>query len=254
MRIPRIFHPHPIELNQEVALNEDAAGHVGRVLRMNVGDKIRLFCDHNETQHDASEQSQGEFTCEIVNASKKSVTVKAISFTEIDVESPLRIHLGQGISRGDKMEYTIQKCVELGVTEITPLFTERCGVKLSGERLAKKHQQWQKIAISACEQSGRNTVPVIHEPKQYIDWISEETSELKLNLHPRAEHTIKTIGKPENGVRFLVGPEGGLSDIEIDQSTEHNFKEILIGPRVLRTETAALTVITALQVQYGDLA
>ncbi|WP_199611412.1 16S rRNA (uracil(1498)-N(3))-methyltransferase [Flocculibacter collagenilyticus] len=248
MRAPRIFHPEAIQLNQPTTLTDDAVGHVGRVLRMNVGDHIRLF--HNANTFSES----GEFLSEIVEVSKKKVVVKPIEFIANDVESPLTIHLGQGISRGDKMELTIQKSVELGVTEITPLFSERCGVKLSGERLEKKLSQWQKIAISACEQCGRNAIPVIHPPMQFNEWVSKNTNELKLNLHPRAKDTIKTIGMPNHGVRFLVGPEGGLSESEIDLASAQGFKEILIGPRVLRTETAALTVITALQVQYGDLA
>jgi len=151
------------------------------------------------------------------------------------------------------MDFTLQKSVELGVNTITPLFTERCGVKLSGERLAKKVEQWQKIVVSACEQSGRATVPVVKEPMYLNDWLTEQTEALKLNLHPRAEHSIMTLPIETARVRLLIGPEGGLSDEEIEVASDAGYTDVLMGPRVLRTETAALTAITALQCRFGDL-
>ena len=175
-------------------------------------------------------------------------------FDATEAESPLYFHLGQVISRGEKMEFTIQKSVELGVNVITPLFSSRCGVKLGGERLDKKLQQWQKIAIAACEQCGRNRIPEIRPAMDLSHWLAEETTELKLNLHPRAHHSVNTLPPPDSGVRLLVGPEGGLSDEEIEQARARGFVDILLGPRVLRTETAALTAITALQCRFGDLA
>ena len=245
MRIPRIYHPQDHQLIQGSTLNltEDGANHVGRVLRMSRGEKLQLF-NGNGQQFDAT----------ITTANKKNVTVHIDSSTTVNRESPLHIHLGQGISRGDKMEYTIQKAVELGVTIVTPLFTERCGVKLQGERLAKKWQQWQKIAISACEQCGRNQLPTIHQPINLNHWLQQSTNELKINLHPRATATIKSLSPPKQGIRLIIGPEGGLSDSEINQTVEQGFNEISLGPRILRTETAGLTVISALQLQFGDLA
>jgi len=243
MRVPHIYQPSAIFLNTPVALDDDAAGHVGRVLRMQVGDKVSIFNGEG-----------GEYLSEIIEVSKKNVVVEPQEFVDHDVESPLKIHLGQGISRGDKMDFTIQKSVELGITEITPIFSQRCGVKLSGDRLAKKHQQWQKIAIAAAEQSGRNFVPVVHPPIDIKEWLEQASDAIKLTLHPRAEHSIKTIQVPNEGVRFLVGPEGGFTDAEIDIAKQQNFVDIRLGPRVLRTETAALTVLSALQLQFGDLA
>ena len=152
MRIPRIFHPEPLTVNSEVFLDEDAANHVGRVLRMNAGQRLELFDGSNLT-----------FAAEITQADKKRVKVSILDSQQDDRESPLHLHLGQVMSRGEKMEFTIQKSIELGVNVITPLFSERCGVKLDAERLAKKIQQWQKIAIAACEQCGRNRVPEIRE-------------------------------------------------------------------------------------------
>jgi 16S rRNA (uracil1498-N3)-methyltransferase len=243
MRLPRIFHDGEIQLNNNVTLEGDAANHVGRVLRMQPGQELILF-----------NGSGFDFHAEIIEVSKKSVIVHITNETKVDNESPLSIHLAQGISRGDKMDFTIQKSVELGITDITPIFTERCGVKLTGDRLAKKHQQWQKIAISACEQSGRAIVPTIHPPCQLTEFLQQETTQLRLNLHPKASTSVKGITVPDSGVRFIIGPEGGLNDQEIEQTNNAGYQDVLLGPRVLRTETAALTLLTALQVQFGDLA
>lgn len=242
MRIPRIYHPTPISQLGIIALSDDAAGHIGRVLRMQVGQEVLLF-----------DGSGAEFPATISEVTKKGVLVEVAERVESSCESPLNLHLGQVISRGDKMEFTIQKSVELGVNTITPLISERCGVKLDAKRFEKKLEQWQKIAISACEQCGRNTVPVIRPIMQLEAWCAEQSDALKLNLHPRAKYSINTLPEPVTKVRLLIGPEGGLSAQEIRMTEEYQFEETLLGPRVLRTETAALTAITALQVRFGDL-
>lgn len=242
MRIPRIFHPQPLPSHGQISLFDEAANHVGRVLRMQVNQDILLF-----------DGSGAQFPARILDISKKSVHVDILERIEHCIESPLNLHLGQVISRGDKMEFTIQKSVELGVNIITPLISERCGVKLNNERFDKKWQQWQKIAIAACEQSGRNIVPEIR-PVMLLDTWSQETFDgLKLNLHPRATYSINSLPSPLKSVRLLIGPEGGLSEQEIAKMHEVGFIDTLLGPRVLRTETAALTAITALQVRFGDL-
>ncbi|WP_112197167.1 16S rRNA (uracil(1498)-N(3))-methyltransferase [Rahnella sp. NRRL B-41462] len=242
MRIPRIYHPEILTAHSEIALSEDAANHVGRVLRMQPGQAIQLFDGSNQV-----------FEASITQVDKKSVSVSLNQGVLADNESPLNLHLGQVISRGEKMEFTIQKSIELGVNTITPLFSERCGVKLDGERLEKKLQQWQKIAIAACEQCGRNRIPDIRPAMQLEAWCNEQDDSLKLNLHPRASHSINTLPLPVSHVRLLIGPEGGLSAEEIAMTSGYGFTDILLGPRVLRTETTALTAITALQVRFGDL-
>ncbi|OXX51288.1 16S rRNA (uracil(1498)-N(3))-methyltransferase [Vibrio sp. V12_P9A6T4] len=242
MRIPRIYHPTPLQPSSIIALNDDAAGHIGRVLRMQAGQEVLLF-----------DGSGAEFPAEITEVSKKNVLVNVLKRVESSCESPLNLHLGQVISRGDKMEFTIQKSVELGINTITPLISERCGVKLDAKRFEKKLEQWQKIAISACEQCGRNIVPLIRPIMQLQEWCAEPSDALKLNLHPRAKYSINTLPQPINKVRLLIGPEGGLSESEISMTEQYHFEETLLGPRVLRTETAALTAITALQVRFGDL-
>jgi len=242
MRNPRIYQPTPFQVNETIDLSEDAFGHVVRVLRLKAGDTITFFNGEHF-----------EYPAKLTDVSKKKAQAVIEAKVEKNVESPLNIHLGQGISRGDRMDFTLQKSVELGVQTITPLFTERCGVKLSGERLAKKVDQWQKIVISACEQSGRCIVPKVNPPMHLDDWLAQETSALKLNLHPKAEHSIMTLPFENSRVRLLIGPEGGLSDEEITQANNAEFIDVLLGPRVLRTETAALTAITALQCRFGDL-
>ncbi|BET96094.1 16S rRNA (uracil(1498)-N(3))-methyltransferase [Xenorhabdus taiwanensis] len=242
MRIPRIYHPELLSTGAEIYLSDDAANHVGRVLRMSNGQALQLFDGSNQV-----------FDAIITEASKKTVKVSILDGKLSDHESPLNLHLGQVMSRGEKMEFTIQKSVELGVNTITPLLSERCGVKLDTERLDKKLQQWKKIAISACEQCGRNRIPEIRPVMPLESWCAENDGSLKLNLHPRASHSINTLPLPVEKVRLLIGPEGGLSAEEIEMTAKYQFTDILLGPRILRTETTALTAITALQVRFGDL-
>lgn len=243
MRIPRIYHPELLANRTDCILSEDATNHVGRVLRMTEGEQIILFDGSNHIFH-ATLQAVG----------KKQIIAK-IDGSELDNrESNLPIHLGQVISRGDRMEFTIQKSVELGVKTITPLWSERCGVKLNDERQDKKLQQWQKIAIAACEQCGRNEIPEIRPIMKLTDWCKEQDDMLKLNPHPRAKYTIRQLPNvPEAGVRLLIGSEGGLSAEEIAMTETQGFTEVLLGKRVLRTETASLAAITALQVCFGDI-
>jgi 16S rRNA (uracil1498-N3)-methyltransferase len=242
MRIPRIYHPESLNQSDLINLSEEAAGHVGRVLRMQVGQEILLF-----------DGSGFEFPAMLTEIGKKNVSAQITAKHSTGCESPLDLHLGQVISRGDKMEFTIQKSVELGVNTITPLISERCGVKLDEKRFEKKLAQWQKIIIAACEQCGRNTIPEIRPVMQLEAWCAEPVDSVKLNLHPRAKYSINTLPETNKEIRLLIGPEGGLSDQEISMTEQYHFDEVLLGPRVLRTETAALTAITALQVRFGDL-
>lgn len=240
MRTIRIFTDCSIANGTEVTLTGSAANHVAKVLRRAVGDDITLF---NGDGH--------EYIGEIKNLDKKTVSVEITDSKHPDRESPLAIHLGQVISRGDRMDYAIQKAVELGVTEITPLFSERCEVKLKGDRLEKKLKHWQQIAISACEQSYRNILPKIHMPIDASDWAQKQHQELKLVLHPHSPIKLSTKEKPKN-VCILIGPEGGFSETEIKFIGEKNFESIALGPRVLRTETAPIAALSVLQYEWGD--
>jgi 16S rRNA (uracil1498-N3)-methyltransferase len=242
MRNPRFYEPQLLNEKTIITLSDDATQHI-RVLRLSVGDSITLFNGQG-----------GEYLAQLNEVQKRSCKAEIKAFQAIDNESPLHLHLGQVISRGDRMEFVIQKAVELGVNEITPLVSERCGVKLNAERMDKKQQQWQKIAIAACEQSGRNYIPTIHPTQALAEWCASDVECCKLTLHPRAKYSINTLPNEVNHIRLLIGPEGGFSDDEISLTESLHFTETLLGPRVLRTETAALTAITALQCRFGDLA
>lgn len=241
MRTIRIYQPSPLTLQQETALDKEAANHVVNVLRMQAGQAIQLFNGEG-----------GAYQGELVSVSKKHCTVHLSEFDDTDVESPLQVHLAQGVSRGERMDYTIQKAVELGVSSITPIFTERCNVKLSGDRLDKKQQHWQKVAISACEQSGRNRVPQIHPAMSVEQWLAQPC-ELGLVLHHRHAQTLKHIAySTGQSVQLLIGSEGGLTEYEIEQAIQQGYQALQLGPRVLRTETAALVALSLLQLQWGD--
>lgn len=242
MRTIRIYQPGDITPTQQLALCEDAAHHVGKVLRMQSGDLLQLFNGDGQN-----------YAAEITEVGKKQLWVRVLSVSDNPVESNLYIHLGQGISRGERMDFAIQKAVELGVSAITPLFTERCGVKLDGERLEKKREQWQKMVIAACEQSGRSVVPPVHNPISLDKWLAQADDCLKLTLDPWTDATIKGL-TPTNRLRLVIGPEGGFTDTEVQSTNQAGFQAVRLGPRVLRTETAALTAIAALQLQLGDLA
>lgn len=244
MRVPRIFHPTSLAAETTVALTDEAAQHVGKVLRMQVGQAVVLF---NGDGYD--------YAADIVDVAKREVQVQINAKLPNQTESRLRIHLGQGISRGDRMDFVLQKSVELGVASITPLFTERCGVKLTGERLEKKRQQWQKIVNSACEQSGRAVVPEVCAPQALTDWLAQQpTASVCVTLDPRAPRALRELPlSSQQAVTLLIGPEGGLSEQEIQQAGVAEFTPVRLGPRVLRTETAALTALAVLQYEFGDL-
>jgi 16S rRNA (uracil1498-N3)-methyltransferase len=151
------------------------------------------------------------------------------------------------------MDFIVQKCVELGVTEITPLVSQRCNIKLTEDRLLKKQQTLQKIVISACEQCGRAVVPKINPIMDIVDFVKEGTDELKLTLNPYAKFKIKELDVKTKNIRLLVGPEGGFNDTETKMAADNNYTDVLLGPRILRTETAALVAISIIQSQFGDI-
>lgn len=243
MRIPRIFHFQPLAEVTTCQLSDNAFNHVVRVLRLTAGDEICLF-----------DGSNWIFYARLTEVNKKTAMAEIFARELESKESPLHLHLGQVISRGERMEFTVQKAVELGVSVITPLLSERCGVRMDEQRMAKKIYQWQQIAISACEQCGRNQVPEIRPLMTLGNWCVEEPEAVKLNLHPRAENSMDSLPDIRHRhVRLLIGSEGGLSDAEINQTVKAGFLEIKLGRRILRTETASITAITALQLYFGDL-
>ena len=238
MRLSRFFIDAPLSLGQH-ELPEAQAHYIGRVLRHAAGDAVQLF--------DGSGQ---EYRGELIEVGKKSVRVELTEQLPGQPESPLRVHLGQGLSRGERMDWAIQKATELGVAEITPIVSERCEVRLKDERADKRLAHWQQVAISACEQCGRSTVPLIRPPLQLADWLAQVEADLKLVLHPVAEPLV-SHAKPAS-LAFLIGPEGGLNDAEVSQAVAAHFQAARLGPRVLRTETAAAVALSVAQQLWGD--
>lgn len=243
MSISRIFQASSLVVGDSIQLDESASHHLARVLRANVGDALILFNGQG-----------GEYVAYITEITKKNVTAQIQEFVAVDRESPLELCLAQGISRGEKMDYTIQKAVELGAKKIIPLLTERCTVKLDQERREKRWQHWHAIMISACEQSGRTHVPELSKPLSLDAWLEEARTGVSFVLAPGAETKLKTITLPSRQATLLIGPEGGLSEAEIQQACAKGFQPLSLGPRVLRTETAAVAALAVLQAAFGDMA
>lgn len=239
----RIYQPIALSAHSTLMLDEPASHHLARVLRANVGETITVFNGQG-----------GEYSAIIRRIDKKTVTVDVMAFISREVESPLDIVLAQGIARGEKMDYLIQKAVELGVNQILPLLTERCNVKLDADRREKRLQHWQSVVISACEQSGRNRVPVVLAPAPLEKGLQMLQADHCLVLSPHAGTSLKKLAiLPTARVVLLIGPEGGLSEREMQWAMQSRFTPLNLGPRVLRTETASVAAITALQSVFGDM-
>lgn len=238
----RFFTATPLVAHSEITLPEEVSHHLVRVLRSEVGTRFFLFNGEG-----------GMHEAELIEAGKKSARARLLDFHAESRQSALHTHLGQVMSKGDRMDYAIQKATEMGVTEITPLSSERCELRLRGEERAdKKLEHWRRVAISACEQCGRNIPPLIHEPMALPDWMKALDTELKLVLAPTVRGGLPAQ-KPAS-VALLIGPEGGLSEAEIANSTQAGFLPWQIGPRVLRTETAPVAALALLQSAFGDFA
>lgn len=240
MRLHRIFTPDHLATGATVELDDRAARHLGRVLRVRAGDTVILF---NGDGHD--------YRSTVVKATKQAVSARLDKAVSVTRESPLRIQLAQGIARGERMDFALQKAVELGVSDIQPLFCRRTEVKISGARLARRMDHWRGIIISACEQSGRAVLPDLREPARLSDWLEDPPSGTRLVLRPEADTSLPGL-VPRERVCLLIGPEGGLAAPEISAAEGAGFTPVRLGPRVLRTETAGLAALAALQTLWGD--
>jgi 16S rRNA (uracil1498-N3)-methyltransferase len=227
----------------ELEVDGDRARYLGKVLRARVGDVITVFNGEGP-----------EWPATIIRISKTSVGLELGESLEAGVESPLKIHLVQGISRGERMDLVVQKATELGVKRITPVLTEYGVVKLNADRAEKRREHWQKIANSACEQSGRTRLPLIDTPVPLKNWFGAkpDSVDAELILVPGADTPLSTIHAPDTKVCVMIGPEGGFSDGEYGDAEVSGFKAVSLGPRVLRTETAAIAVLAVLQSLWGD--
>ncbi|OGS80152.1 MAG: 16S rRNA (uracil(1498)-N(3))-methyltransferase [Gallionellales bacterium GWA2_55_18] len=241
--MPRFYCPPPLPFDDRFDLPPDAVHHAARVLRLREGDRVEIFDGIGNECHGVIAEIGG-----------KRVVVGEITASNVDRESPLRVLLAQALSSSEKMDWVIQKATELGVTEIQPLNTERSVARLSVERTAKRLEHWRQVAISACEQCGRNRLPEIHTPLDIMAWLQQmrATSDSKFILLPEGAASLHAQAKPQDGVVLLIGAEGGFTGAESDSALRCGFTPIRMGARVLRTETAAVVGLAALQTLWGD--
>lgn len=238
----RFYHPEKLSPGAIASLTPNAATHASRVLRMQVGDKAILFNGDGN-----------DYLCELTLVKKSEVIAKVKSIHKVSSESPLKIRLAQAISSGDRMDFTIQKAVEMGVTTIQPIASQRSVVKLSGERAEKRREHWQNVVISACEQSGRALIPEVLPPLPLSNWLGQNPAAgMRVTLSPTATQTLHELSKPTGEICLLIGAEGGLTDEEINLAAAHGFIPVRLGSRILRTETASLAAIAAIQTLWGD--
>lgn len=242
MRKNRLYINDSLETGLSIDLDKQRSHYLLNVLRLKEQDSVIVF---NGTGNQAQAQ--------ITNTGKQRVALEIVRDTERQTQSQLYLHLIQGLSRGDRMDFTVQKAVELGISEITPIYTEHSNIKLDAKRTERKVTHWQKVAISACEQCGQNYLPKINYPTRLGDILTSDNATLtRVVMDVHAAETINSITLHDQAVTFLAGPEGGLSDSEIQLLNSRGYTSIKLGPRVLRTETAAIALISAAQTLWGD--
>ena len=241
--IPRFHVPFSLSPGAQVELPKATAHHALRVLRMQAGDPVVLF-----------DGNGGEWRAEMLGKMGSALHVVLKEFVDRDCESPLAITLVQALPTGDKMDWVVEKCVELGVTAIQPVAAKRSVIRLSAERMERRVMHWNHIASAACAQSGRNRVPVVApvlDLPQYLA-VAKTLAAQRLILAPQAEHPLRTLGKPAEPLIVMVGPEGGWEEGELQAARAAGFLALQLGRRVLRTETAGAAAIAALQAVWGD--
>lgn len=224
-------------------LPDPAFRHLVQVLRLRNGERFTVFDGHG-----------GEYTAALLDVGKREATATLGPRLDVDRESPLDLTLAQCVSKGDRMDYTLQKAVELGVTHIVPLLSSRSVVRLDAERMDKKLEHWRGVMVSACEQSGRTRVPSLSEPASLPNWFEHAAirADMRLTLDPTARCGLRGLTRPEGPLTLLVGPEGGLSEHELQGARSAGFIGVRMGPRILRTETAGVAALAALQAIWGD--
>lgn len=242
MRIPRFYTTESLVVNTVIDSPSEIHRHAIQVLRLNVGEPLTLFNGQG-----------GEYLCQIQSAEKRHSSILIQSFDPISRESSTPITLVQSLIKPEKMDICIQKSVELGVAVIQPIITDRTVVRIKANQLDKRMQRWKNIIIAACEQSGRNHIPIIHPPITLATWLNNTSPAQRLMMLPEAEHNLSQVLDKKQSVELLVGPEGGFTDNEITLCQNNNIKAINFGSRILRAETAALAGIALLQAYSGNL-
>jgi 16S rRNA (uracil1498-N3)-methyltransferase len=244
MALKRVHVAERLAAGAKLRLGEEAARYLGRVLRLRTGDTVHVF-----------NGDDGEWSATIEKFGKGRVVLLLHDAIENTAEPNLKIHLVQGISRGERMDFVVQKATELGVARISPVLTDYGVVKLDSKRAEKRRLHWQGVAASACEQSGRIRPPLVDTPMPLNDWhgAGHAGDATRLVLRPGAARSLGTVETPDTGLCLLVGPEGGFSEREYDDAAFSGFDAVTLGPRILRTETAAVAAIAIAQALWGDL-
>jgi len=240
MREHRIYCSQPLHRGEQVLLDEGAARHLTQVLRLKSGAEIVLF-----------DGSGHDYAASLLSAGRRECVAKVGECLGEEALPPLHLHLAIGISRGERMDFSIQKAVELGVSEITPLFSARSMVQLKGERLYNRLEHWRGVIRHACEQSGRSRLPQLHAAVELPRWLDDFQGD-GLMLDHRADTPLVDLPPPQGALTLLVGPEGGLSPEERELAQQHRLRGVRMGPRVLRTETAPLAALAVIQALWGD--
>ena len=244
MRLLRFYFPATLSDGEHYTLPDKVFRHAVKVLRLTENDEFTLFNGDGK-----------EYRSRLIRIDKKSAQVEILSSEQLSRESQLKIHLIQGVSKGERMDFVLQKATELGVSSIHPVFTERTNVAIPQVRIEKKLEHWRGVVTSACEQCGRNTIPEIFPPDSIIPVLKQFSEEVtsKVVLSPSATSGLLMQPKQQSGLIVLIGAEGGLSPAELRQAVELGFAEVSLGPRILRTETAALAFLAIAQGMWGDL-
>lgn len=243
MRLTRVYVEGPVTAGRRHTMEGEAANHISRVLLLRTGDALTLFDGRG-----------GEYAARIEEFRKGAVIVTVGDRSAPVRESPLSLTLAQGVSRGERMDWVVQKATELGVTRIIPVLTERTVVKLDAKQTERKLLHWQGIATAACEQSGRDRIPTLEAPLTLAEFLSGvDRRATCVMLSPAASLRVADLPRPQAGILVLIGPEGGLAEAEQRSALAAGFAAVRLGPRVLRTETAAVAALTLLQYQFGDL-
>jgi 16S rRNA (uracil1498-N3)-methyltransferase len=244
--VNRFYHSKPININETIVMDEFAAHHALKVMRLKNNDQLILF------NGDGS-----DYTGYVIRITKRQVEVSIKSKKSIENESNIRVTLLQSLTSSEKMDLIIQKTTELGITEIQPIVCERSIVKIKNEKIEKKILHWRQVSIAACEQCGRAEIPIIHKPVniiKYLDKVEESDKGTKIILSPQAAESLDSnIHKTKKDIKVLIGPEGDFTEEELDYSIQKGFLPIKIGPRILRTETAPICILSILQYKYGDI-
>lgn len=243
MRSLRFYTPQPLEPGAELMLEAALGRRLSQVLRLKADAQIGLFNGDGR-----------DYTASILDIRPHHCLVQLGTASALEPQPRLDIHLGIGISKGDRMDLALQKATELGVGHISPLLCQHQALRLDRERLAKRYDHWRSILISASEQSGRCRLPGLEPAQPLCAWISQDSQSVCLLLDPAAGHCLDEIKPPLPGqeLRLLIGPEGGLSQQEITQALGLGFQAVRLGPRILRTETAPLAALAAMQMLWGD--